>query len=113
MLANCVKTRVTEFLKKKFNIYANLNWRIDQKETENFKRKVEVFQKSICEQFDISSCKCTDILACVCPKEKKLPMKKSGFLFDQQSGRKMYIEPIDKQATTQMEKSLQRKLTLT
>ena len=62
--ANRVKIHVTEFLKK-FDIYANLNSNIDQKETENFKRKVEVFQKSICEQFDISSCKCTDISACV------------------------------------------------
>ena len=103
------KPRLNKLLEKKFHIYANLKKSIGRIETGNFKLKPKAFQKSICELFDISTCKCTDFSACVCRKEST--NERAEFLLDQPPGRKMYIRPIDKLATKQMEKSLQRKLT--
>ena len=85
------KPRVTELMRKRLDEYFDLKKNVNRKETENFKKKLAMFHKSIRSLFDTSTCKCTNFANCTCPKNKKVPFQEQQFLSDQRFDRKMYI----------------------
>ncbi|KAK0067090.1 hypothetical protein Bpfe_003825 [Biomphalaria pfeifferi] len=69
--------------------------------------------------FDIAACKCSMSydnstkqvsISCNCPRNLKVPPDELLFLYDQRNSRKMFMANIDFQATTRLQKRLQRKI---
>ncbi|KAK0049303.1 hypothetical protein Bpfe_021191 [Biomphalaria pfeifferi] len=69
--------------------------------------------------FDIAACKCSMSydnstkqvsISCNCPRNLKVPPDELLFLYDQRTSRKMFMTNIDFQATTRLQKRLQRKI---
>ena len=104
------KPRVTELMRKRLDQYFDVKENLSRKESENFKKKLAKFHKSIGTLSDISTIKCTNFETCACSREKKVPVQEQHFLSNQRTVRKMYIGSIDKRTTKRNEKTLQRKM---
>lgn len=67
-----------------------------RKDTPNLKNKLDLFYEKCNKLFDICSCKCKILNnRCSCVKDRKVPVIKQAFLFDQRNDRKMFITNID------------------
>ena len=79
----------------------------DQRQSDDFKMKCEVFKNESKKLFDICSCKC-DLNDCKCAKSKKVPNEERAFLIDQRTTRKMSIGSLDVVVTKKINKRLNR-----
>ena len=106
LLPTLSKPRVTELMRKRLDQYFELKKNLSRKESENFKKKLTKFHKSIGTVFDISTCKCTKFCnLCLFKREKGTCSGTTIFIY-QRTIRKMYIGSLDKRTTKRNKKTL-------
>lgn len=105
------RKRIYDMISNLHNQYKSLlKVNKNRRNSNSFKKKLQLFQEKLRQLFDIACCKCTDFEKCTCVKENKVPQTEIPFLTDQRGLRAMVIGGMDKKTTTANINKISRRL---